>query len=169
MEGDEHAFTVLYDRFKLPLYRFLLARFPEREIAMDILQEVFATLWEKRDSIRFKSSFSNYLFTAARNRALDFIAREKVKDRYLQSFSDFTEEDSSRTDDLVRSKDIAGRINQSIASLPTRTREVFKLSREQELSRKEIAHNLGVSEQTVKSHMFQALRALRLKLGSFLF
>lgn len=168
-EGDQSAYTEVYNRFKLPLYTFLWDRTQDREIVKDILHDVFLTIWEKRADINYERSLSGYLFTSAKNRLLDFIARDHVKQRYIDSFYSFVQGTENSTDYLVRSKELSERIAKEIASLPPKTREVFELSRESHLSRKEIAAQLGISEQTVKSHMFNALKALKLKLGSFLF
>lgn len=168
-KGDRYAYTEIYDRYKLPLYSFLWKRIDDKERVNDILHDVFLTIWEKRESISYDTSLSGYLFSSVRNRLLDIIAHEKVKQRYIDSFYDFIQINEISADHLLRSKELSERIAREIAGLPPKTREVFELSRVSNLSRKEIADQLGVSEQTVKSHMFNALKTLRLKLGSFLF
>jgi len=168
-KGDQAAYTEIYHRFKIPLYTFLWHRTHDKELVTDILHDVFLTIWEKREQIRYDVSLSGYLFSAVRNNLLDIIAHEKVKQRYIDSFYDFMHTADSSADDLVRSKEMSQLIATEISTLPPKTREVFELSRQYNLSRKEIAQQLGISEQTVKSHMFNALKTLRLKLGSFLF
>lgn len=168
-KGDQSAYTEIYDRFKIPLYTFLWRRTQDKEVVTDILHDIFLAIWEKREQISYETSLSGYLFSAARNKLLDTIAHEKVKQRYIDSFYDFIHITDISADELVRSKEMSALIAKEISSLPPKTREVFELSRMANLSRKEIALQLGVSEQTVKSHMFNALKTLKLKLGSFLF
>lgn len=168
-ESDQAAYTQIYHRLKLPLYAFLWKRTNDRELVTDILQDIFLAIWEKREQISYETSLSGYLFSAARNKLLDSIAHEKVKQRYIDSFYDFIHAADASADDLIRTKEMSSLIAKEISALPPKTREVFELSREYNLSRKEIAQQLGISEQTVKSHMFQALKTLKLKLGSFLF
>lgn len=168
-KGDQHAYTEIYNRFKIPLYTFLWKRVNDKEIVRDILHDVFLTIWEKRDSINYETSLSGYLFSAVRNKLLDLIVHEKVKQKYIDSFYSFINMTDVSTDHLVRSKELSARIAQEIAELPPKAREVFELSRVSNLSRKEIAEQLGISEQTVKSHMFNALKTLKLKLGPFVF
>ncbi|HMR18344.1 MAG TPA: RNA polymerase sigma-70 factor [Sphingobacterium sp.] len=167
-KGDQYAYTEIYNRFKVPLYTFLWKRLNDKEIVRDILHDLFLAIWEKRDSINYETSLSGYLFSSVRNKLLDQIAHEKVQQKYIDSFHSFINMTDVSTDHLVRSKELSARIAQEIAGLPPKTREVFELSRVSNLSRKEIAEQLGVSEQTVKSHMFNALKTLKLKLGSFL-
>lgn len=168
-KGDQSAYTEIYHRFKIPLYTFLWRRTQDKEVITDILHDVFLTIWEKREQISYETSLSGYLFSAVRNKLLDTIAHEKVKQRYIDSFYDFMHTADISADDLVRSKEMSQLIATEISALPPKTREVFELSRQYNLSRKEIAQQLGISEQTVKSHMFNALKTLKLKLGSFLF
>lgn len=168
-EGNHYAYTEIYNRFKLPLYSFLWKRLGDKDEVLDILHEVFLTIWEKRAEINYNSSLSGYLFSAVRNKLLDRIAHEKVKQRYIDSFYDFINNTHIPADHLVRSNELSYYIEKEIIKLPPKTREVFELSRKSNLSRKEIADKLGISENTVKSHMHQALKILKLKLGSFLF
>lgn len=167
--GDQYAYTEIYNRFRIPLYTFLWKRLNNKETVRDILQDVFLTVWEKRMQINYETSLSGYLFSAVRNKLLDLITHEKVKQKYIDSFYSFINMTDVSTDYLVRSKELSARIAKEIAELPPKTREVFELSRMSHLNRKEIANRLGISEQTVKSHMFNALKTLKLKLGPFLF
>lgn len=166
--GDARAYTEIYDRYKAPLYAFLWKRLDDKEAVRDILQEVFLTIWEKRKQINYDTSLSGYLFTAVRNKLLDRIAHQKVQQKYIDSFHAFAQNTSISTDHLIRTKEINAHIDSVIAKLPPKTREVFELSRVQNFSRKEIAQHLDISEQTVKSHMFTALKTLKHKLNHFL-
>lgn len=168
-KGDHYAYTEIYKRYKLPLYSYLWKRLGDKEEVLDILHEVFLKIWEKRVEIDYTSSLSGYLFSSVRNKLLDHITHTKVKQRYIDSFYDFVNESPISADHLVRSNELSSYIEKEINKLPPKTREVFELSRKSNLSRKEIAHKLGISENTVKSHMHQALKTLKLKLGSLLF
>lgn len=167
-EGDMHAYTEIYNRFKKPLFAFLWKRLPNKEEVLDIIQDVFLNLWLKRAEISFKSSLSAYMFTSVRNRLLDRIAHENVKQKYIDSFKDFITAFDASTDFLVRSNEMSKKIKEELLKLPPRTREVFELSRLSHLTRKEIALKLNISEETVKNHIHKALRILRLTLKSFL-
>ncbi|MNX69237.1 RNA polymerase sigma factor [compost metagenome] len=90
---------------------------------------------------------------------------KKVSQRYLESFQTYLDTEQNATDYLVRHNELSSLIEKEIAGLPHKMREVFELSRKTNLSRKEIAAELNLSEQTVKSHMHHALKILKAKLG----
>ncbi len=168
-EGDEMAYTEIYHRYNGPLYLFVYKRLRDREQAKDLIHDFFLILWSNHTSIAIQSSLAVYLFTSMRNRMLDLIAHHQVQARYISHFQEYLDVEINNTDHLVRRRDLQYLINREINTLPPKMKMVFRLSRESELSRKEIAQQLGLSEQTVKSHMHQALKILKSKLGTAFF
>lgn len=167
--GDDLAYTEIYNRYKGPLYLFVYKRLRDREKSKDLVHDFFLRLWSNHAEIAIRSSLAVYLFTSVRNRMLDLIAHQQVQSRYIDSFQAYLNQENNDTDHLVRRKDLQHIIQQEIDALPQKMKLVFQLSRESELSRKEIAEQLGLSEQTVKSHMHQALRILKTRLGAMFF
>jgi RNA polymerase sigma-70 factor (ECF subfamily) len=163
--GDHSAFAEIYNRYKFVLHNHAWNKIRNMDEANDALQEVFATLWLKRESINIGSNLSGYLYTSIRNHLLNVIVRKEVRTRYINSIQQFTNEDGIRTDHLVRENMLKAAIEREIAVLPPRMREVFELSRKQHLSHKEIAAIMNTSEQTVKKQVTKALKILRSKLS----
>lgn len=168
-QGDRAAYTEIYQRYKSLLYVFTLRRLGDREDSKDLISELFVSLWARHDDFALKTSLSSYLYTATRNRIVNVIEHKKVQERYLDSFQGYLDAAEDNTDHLVRNKELSALIDLEIAALPAKMREVFLLSRETHLSRKEIAAQLGLSEQTVKSHMHHALKTLKSRLGAAFF
>lgn len=168
--GDHRAYTEIYDRYNGHLYIFAYKRLKNREEAKDVIHELFLKLWTDRELIAEKYTLIAYLYSSLRNRIINLIAHQKVSTKYLESFNqylvDFCNND---TDFLVRQKGLQQVIEEEIANLNPRTRKVFELSRKSNLTRKEIAAKLEISEETVKSHMHSALKALKMKLGDLYF
>ena len=164
-KGDEAAFKEIYNRYKAVLYVHAYNRLRNSEEVHDMIHELFATLWNKKGTIEFKTSLSAYLYTSVRNRILDFFLHQKVESAYLSGFQSFINRSESTTDHLVRQKDLSNLIEAEISLLPPKMREVFELSRKKHLSHREIAEELGLSEKTVKKHVNNALKILRTKLG----
>jgi RNA polymerase sigma-70 factor, Bacteroides expansion family 1 len=165
--GNQDAYTEIYDRYHGLLYIFAYNRLKDREEAKDLIHELFLKLWTDRDQLTINGRLSVYLYTAVRNRIINVIARQKVASRYIDSFlSHIDHMDRQSADHLVRHNDLQTFIQHEIDSLNPRTREVFELSRQTTLTRKEIAARLGISEETVKSHMHHALRHLKARLGN---
>lgn len=162
---NEAAFREIYERYSGLLYVSALKKLKNEDEAKDVVQEVFIALWDKRADLNVYSSFSSYLFKAVHNRALNIFVHQKYKDDYASSFQHYLDYESPQADESLRKKELAALIEREIAALPEKMREVFRLSRNEQLSHKEIAEKLGISELTVKTQVKKALRTLRLKLG----
>lgn len=169
MDGDYAAFSELFGRYREPLYFHAKRMLGDNDEARDIVQDLFAALWSKRETLVIPAAVDNYLYGSVRNRILDFIAHQKVISRYAASFDLFLEKGISSTDDLVREKELARIIQTEIAHLPEKMREIFELSRNEELSYKEIAQRLNLSEHTVKKQAQRALKILRMRIKVNLF
>jgi len=165
-EGDQNAFTEIYNRYNGLLYVFAHKRLQDREEAKDVIHELFLTLWNNRENLAITVSLSSYLYSAARNKIINIVTHKKVADRYIDSFQHYLDNISSdTTDHLIRRNELNAFIEAEIAALTPRMRLVFELSRKTSLTRKEIAEKLNVSEETVKSQMHSALKILKMKLG----
>ncbi len=166
---DQAAFTEIFDRYNGPLYIHAFKRLQDREECRDLVQELLATLWLKREALTFTTTLSGYLFMAVRNRIFNLLSKKKLNKEYITAIQHLETEGHFSTDHLVRLNQLTAIIDQEIAALPPRTREIFELSRKGFLSHKEIAEQLNLSEQTVKTTVNNALKILRVKLGSMFF
>lgn len=166
-EGNEAAFTEIYHRYKRLLYIHAYQRLRNEQEVDDIIHELFTALWDKRESLVFKTNLAGYLYTSVRNRIIDFISHKEIETRYIASLQNFIDRGENFTDFLLRERQLNLLIEKEIALLPPRMREVFELSRGRGYSHKEIAARLEISEKTVKSQINNALKILRVKLGIF--
>jgi RNA polymerase sigma-70 factor (family 1) len=164
-EGNHAAFTEIYNRYAHELLNHAYNQVRGREEAKDIIHQVFTMLWYKRATIKLIPNLPGVLFTSVRNIVLNQVVRQKVQNKYLESVQHFAAHETIVTDHLVREKQLAEIIEKEIALLPPKMREVFELSRKGNLSHKEIAKQLNVSEQTVSKHISNALKILRDKFG----
>lgn len=168
-EGDETSFAEMYNRFYGLLYIHAHRRLRNEEEARDVIHELFAAMWSKREDFVIGTNLSGYLYTAIRNRILDIITHKKVEEKYIGSLQNYMEQDFVYADHLVRERDLSRLIEKEISFLPPKMRTVFELSRKSHLTHKEIADLLDISEQTVRTQVKKALRILRLRLGLFAF
>ncbi|NII83081.1 MULTISPECIES: RNA polymerase sigma factor [unclassified Pedobacter] len=164
-QGDELAFTEIYNRFYGLLFIHASKRLNDDEEAKDVLHQLFESLWVKRLQVAPDGNLSAYLYTSVRNRVLDVFAHQKVESKYVDSLQDYIDQDHVLTDYMVREKQMALLIEQEIDALPPKMREIFILSRKEHKSHKEIALELGLSELTVKTQVKKALRILKSRLG----
>jgi RNA polymerase sigma-70 factor (ECF subfamily) len=167
--GDNAAFTEIYNRYHAALYIHAFNKLRNREESRDIVHDLFGSLWNNRVNLVVKTTLSAYLYTAVRYKIFDFISHRDVESRYISSIGEFVEKGDYITDHLVREKELTALIEKEIAALPPKMREVFELSRKANLSHKEIAEQLKLSEKTVKKQVNNSLKILRTKLGSAIF
>jgi len=167
--GNQHAFAKIYDRYFGVLYLHAYHRLRDKDEAKDLVQELFSHLWSQRENLTPASNFSSYLYTSVRNRVLNIIAHRSVEGKFLSSLPAVDIAAVAETDHLARERQLAMIIEKEIQSLPPKMRQVFELSRKANLSYKEIAARLALSEQSVRSHVKGALRLLRTRLGLWLY
>ena len=165
-EGNPLVYTEIFDRYKVILYKHAFRLLNNQEEANDVIQDVFLTLWDKRENLSFKTSLSAYLYSSVRNRIFDMISHQKVISKYVDSIRDFIAEGNYTADGQIREKQLATIIEKEIAALPSKMRTVFELSRQDELSYKQIGQQLNISDKTVKQQVHNAVKILRLKLAS---
>ncbi|UKT65018.1 RNA polymerase sigma factor [Pedobacter mucosus] len=165
-KGDRLAYTQVYDRYERLLFMHAYSRLQKKEESRDIVQDIFIVLWNNREKLEITGSFRAYLFTAVRNRIFTLIAKEKLQSEYLSSLENYIKSWNDDTDHNIRYAQLTDIIDQEIARLPNKMREVFELSRHEEMSHREIAEKLEISEQTVKKQVQNALKILKNRLGS---
>lgn len=164
-QDDQNAYAEIFNRYKAVLYIFAFKKTNDREEAKDLVHELFMNTWEKRATANMPAGLAPYLFGMLKNRILDLYKHKKVSQRYLDTFQYYLNTESTPADSLVRHNDLNALIEKEISALPEKMRQVFEMSRKTNLSRKEIAEELNISEQTVKSHIFHALKILKTRLG----
>ncbi len=161
IEGDEDAFCELYVTYKNRLIYFAMRFLKSREYAEDVFQDAFTVVWQSRRFINPDASFSSYLYTIMRNRILNQLRNaaneEKLKESILSQALDYTE-DTKRE---VMLNDLKSLISHALQQLTPRQREIFEMSREAQLSHKEIADKLGISINTVQEHISTSLKLIR--------
>ena len=164
--GDQEAFAALFNSFHGPLCAFVYRYLAVRELAEEIVQDVFLYIWDRRETW-LPSSIKAYLFTAARNGALSYLRHQHVVEQRgadsIQLFSGSVPsvEDQLDASELVRA------VQSAVNRLPTRCRLIFTLHREQGLKYSEIAEVLKLSPKTVEVQMGRALKSLRKSLADF--
>jgi RNA polymerase sigma-70 factor (family 1) len=164
-ESDHRAYTEIYNRYFYLLYTHAYKKLRSEEQAKDIIQDLFATLWFKRERDLPTNNLAAYLFTAIRNKIFDLFAHQQVEAKYVSSLKDYLSTHMSvPTDHLARENDLKIYIEKGIQALPPKMKLMFELSRKENLSHKEIATKLGTSENNVSTQITNALRILRTKL-----
>lgn len=165
---DHQAYAEIYNRYSGVLYVHAYRRLRNREEAKDLIHELFAALWSKRDQISVQTALSAYLYTAVKNRVIDLVSRQKRQELYVNSLEKSWLQETNVTDHLLRQKELSLLIEKEIDALPEKMRHVFNLSRKSHLSHKEISEVLDISELTVRKQINNALKVLKPKLSRLL-
>lgn len=166
---NERAFKAVYQRYWAVLYRHALRMTGSEEEAKDIIQELFADLWQNAPNMRIRDRLSGYLYKAIRNRVLNSIEKQRVRADYQNYYRRVALPSECFTDETLHYKELEQLIEEEVAKLPEKMQAVFLLSRQEQQSYKEIAETLQVSENTVRKQVSNALKILRVKLGTFFF
>lgn len=164
--GDSKAFERCFYQYYAMLCAYA-RRFVSMDDAEEVVQDVFATFWEKRESLLITSSLNAYLFRMVYHRMLNKLAKDdavhRADERYCQDMEDlFYDEEPFCLEELQQ------RISDALASLPDAYREAFVLYRIKGMSCKEIAGNLGVSDKLVYYRVQQAVKLLERDLKDYL-
>ncbi len=163
-KGDADAFSEIYNRYRGVLYLHALRMLKNEDEAKDIVQDLFTVLWVKRNDIEVTGTISGYLYSAVKNRILDHIARNQTRKKYISSLAGFISEGEFVTDNQIREKELTTLIEKEVELLPEKMKQIFKLSRLNNLSHKDIALELKLSDKTVKKQVSNALIILKKKL-----
>lgn len=166
--GDTASFSCLFERYWDEMFSMAYRRLADEATAKDVVQNIFIHAWENRQQITVEDKLSPYLFTALKYSVIRHIyraAKQGTTDLPLAVYSlpDETEQKKQEHHEFDRLKE---KVQAEITVMPDKMREVFILSYEKELSVKEIARRLSISEQTVKNQVHNALKRLRYRMQS---
>nr|WP_262896901.1 RNA polymerase sigma-70 factor [Fulvivirga sediminis] len=160
-QGSEKAFSELFDKYWESMFDSAFKLLNNRELAQDAVQDVYTDLWKKRYNLKV-DSIAGYLHQSIKYKALDQIRKHKIILSDLDYVDHFFESDFA--DDSVIAQELDTALNDYISQLPDQCQRVFKMSRFENLSNKEIAEQLNISVRTVDNHISKALKFLRPKL-----
>jgi RNA polymerase sigma-70 factor (ECF subfamily) len=166
-EGDINALEVIFHKYYSHLCRYLLLLFKNELLVEHIAQDIFVYLWENRESLEIKTSLESYLYTAGRYKALNQIRDSKRQEAIRENLVVSEEEYNNDPESTLEIKELEKIIDDAIKTLPARCQRIFRLSREDEMSYKEIAEFLNISVNTVEGQMAIALKKLRIILKPF--
>lgn len=163
---NKMAFSILFDRYSDILFRFIQKRIESIPDVEDIIQEVFISMWNRRSKIEVGDSIYPYLFKAAKYEMIDWLIKSEKRNRhldYLEINKDQYLIGTTSEDELI-AKELARLLENEMSLMPDTMRSVFRLSRSEDMSIKDIANQLSLSEQTVKNNVSMALNRLKFKL-----
>jgi len=174
-KGDEEAFEALFNKHFKCLCLYAENILKNSSAAEEIVEEFFCYLWDHCESVMINTSINGYLYTSIHNRCLKYLRHQKVKQDYIDDAQyHLTDKELLSTvsadypEANLISKELEETISFAIGSLPEQCKKVFCLNRFENLTYQEIADQVGVSVNTVKTQMTTAIKRLREELKEYL-
>ena len=164
-EDDQSAFAEIYGRYSVNLAGFAASKLHNLDDARDIIHDLFVKLWEDRNQLTITSKLTVYLFSITRYRVIDRIRKNTKREEYAMMLQSLHNDYTSNIEQQLAVRDLENIINNSVNELSPKVKQIYKLSREEGLSVREIAEKLKLSEQTVKNQLSTALKHLRASLA----
>ena len=156
-QGEEPAFRMLFDKYYKQVCYAAYTTYADEHKAKDFAQEVFLSLWKRRNELKIQVSIAAFLKRAAIYKAIDYIRAQRL---------DFEKENvlhrkETNSGEQTEYKELKELIHRTVENLPERCRIIFFMSRFEKLSHKEIATRLAISEKTIENQITKALKILR--------
>lgn len=165
-KGDPQAFTEIYECHWASLFLYIKRMVEDENDAKDLVQETFLSFWNLKGKLDHIQSLPAYLLIMARNRTLRFLKNNLHKTDLLESYSQFLNHSESSITEKLFAKELSLVVDEAVDKLPERMKEAFNKSRVDGLSNKEIAAEMGVSDQTIKKQINKSIRFLRLRISN---
>ncbi len=159
------TFEKVFQDFYQPLAAFAYQYLSDHDLAEEMVQETFSSIWQKAEQIEVRTTVKSYLYGAVRNRCLNHLKHEKV---VLQHQAYELHKDAFDQVDFVELEELQSEIEKALAQLPEKCRQIFVMSRYEEKKYHEIADELGISVKTVETQMSRALKVMRTSLHRYL-
>lgn len=167
MQSDNNAaFTEIYNRYWDKLFTIAGHKLQNLAEAEEVVQDVYLELWNRRRQLNITASLPAYLCTAVKFKVINILARRHRQLQYRQHAVRSAAVGDHSTEQRLSFGELQSRLASLVNELPDKCRLVFRLSREEGLSHKEIAATIGIAEKTVEAHLSRALRTLRTQLRS---
>ena len=166
-KSDEVAFSDIFMMYHKQMYLFC-SKSLSKEDAEEMVQNVFMTVWENRHQIDLQYSFSSYLFSIARHQVYNEIRNKVIRKTFMEKYAQMAKdvEMPQEYDDSMEK--LKMKMKNNIDKFPDRQREIFMMSRVYQMTYKEIAEKLGISENTVDTSIRRSLTVLRKVFGIFI-
>lgn len=164
--NDFSSYELIFNRYYKELYRFAFTYVRDATIAEEMAQEVFLYIWEKRKNIEVQTTLKTYLYSAVKNKCLNYIKLELPKQKSMADVSEIMLSVSMPRKDEGEHDKLKQYIQSAIESLPNKCQKIFILSKNAGMTYEEIAEELDLSKKTVENQMGIALKKLRESLES---
>ena len=164
-KNDVRAFDFLYNKYFSKLYGAVYKRLQNQELTEEVVQELFISLWERRDVLTISTTIEAYLFSSVKYLVIAQYKKNNLFEKYSNSLNPEVD-DNNFSEQVIAFDELNAAYQNSLKLLPERCREIFLLKRTG-LSQREISEKMDISEKTVENQMTKALKILREALSDY--
>lgn len=165
-QDDHAAFSELYNRYWENLYNSACKRLSQEEVCRDIVQDVFTDIWVRRLSLEIEN-VAAFLHTAVRFQVYKFFSKNKLSAHFVEPFENIMD-GSLKADSNINEKEFNLLVEAWMKTLPQKRLNIYKMHIHENLSTKEIAARLSISQKTVQNQLGSSMQSLRAKMAHFL-
>ncbi len=167
--GDLDSFNILFERYWEKLFATVFSVCPDTEVCSEIVHDIFLNLWIRREKLQIEY-FKGYITASARYHVYRHLKRVKKKNLEYRDELDYGNLVAvNNGESNIRYRELEKKVEEELEELPSRCREIFTMSRMEQLTNDEIATRLDISKRTVENQLTYALRHLKLSIRHFLF
>ena len=161
------AFQLVFDAYWNIIFNQAYKKVNNTDVAKDLAQEVFVCLWDKIDLLDTEGSVLAYLYAILKNKTLKLYAHDDVKLRYANKVASGGIQADHQSQNILLEKELKMIIDDEVRKMPARMKEIYLMKKEDELSIRQIAEELSLSEQTIKNQLQTAYQRLRLRVSDY--
>ncbi|MRG45831.1 sigma-70 family RNA polymerase sigma factor [Chitinophaga sp. SYP-B3965] len=162
-EENDNAFEILLNRHSKALYDLVYKRTRSDADTKDIIQDIFISVWKNRQTITIETSLYPYLYRAAKYAVIDLTIRNRKVLAFQEILMSAPMDIDPGAEQITIAQELKQEFEAEVANMPSTMRDIFRLSRDEKLSSREIAQRLQLSEQTVRNNITLALNRLRVR------
>ena len=166
-KGDIQSFEKLFHRYYSGLCGYAETLVGKKEVAEEVVQDVFYNIWKNREALKISKSWQSYLYRAAFNNSMMYLRKMRREQPLNEGGSLDPEVGTPDPSQLMQLNEVSELVSKTLKDLPEKTREIFRLNRQEGLKYREIADRLSISVKTVEANMGKALKALRNSLEKY--
>lgn len=167
-DRDHAAFTEIYDRYWQSMFLYARSILKDQDEASDVVQDIFTTLWNHSAQLQITRDLKAYLLTAIRNQSLKVIGKTSRADLYAAELASCFNDEAGTTDDRLNFRELCTMLDEAIGKLPATMQAVYRKSKDEELTHRSIAAELGITEHSSRTILNRAVNSLRTKLAPLL-
>ena len=165
-KDDSQAFSEFVRRYWKKAYHITYSKVRSQPVTEEIVQDLFTTLWDKRTTLSI-GHVDAFIFTCLRNKSINYIESQLVRKKYWDYYKAFIPQQEESTRRAVEYNELMQAVETCAETLPEKSRSVFRLSRLEGVSNREIAEKLNLSEKAIEYHLTKSLKVMRLALKDF--